>query len=230
MSWLQELLDIFQRRMGVDPQGSRTSSRVQNDFAGRCLRALRARKVPINVGNDVTNILYVEGCNTDGTPNRNRSNAFDDARIVLRVEETGLARILGAWEATTEPGAFWTAHRMNPAGAFHIPLGYQAVWKMGEYHGHPALVQVLPIHGTRDDNEDFSRVGDEPDFGQFGVHHHGSSGRTRDDMGRSSAGCQVGMEMAGHLAFIRLISTDRRYHDNPDMIWGSTVLAFSEVA
>jgi len=193
------------------------------DFASRIVAAMAARNYPISVGPDVLNIVYIEGCEPNGAPNKNRSNAFDSVRVVLRVLPDGSAKILGVWDAITHAGMYWEMHRMNPAGAFHIRLGQQTCWQMGRYHDMEALIQSAPIEGTRDANNDFSRGG--PDVrGDFGVHHHWGYNYPKDDVGRSSAGCQVGRTESGHNTFIALLKTDARYKRDHAFMWPSTVM------
>jgi lysozyme len=199
---------------------------AQNDFAGRVLAAMHAQGATVDVGPDVVNIVYVEGMSPDGIPNANRSNDFDCARIVLRVLLDGSAKILGAWKAVTHAGAYYEVHRLNPIGAFHINLGQQTAWTMGTYHGNPALLQSSPLSGTRDSNNDFKRGG--PVYrGDFGVHHHGSGSfsNTTDEIGRGSAGCQVGEDQDAHNnEFIPLLKSDSRYQADHNFMWSSTVL------
>ena len=39
--------------------------------------------------------------------------------------------ILGKWLATTEPGAYYTEHPVNPAGAARIEFGQYQAWRVG---------------------------------------------------------------------------------------------------
>lgn len=199
------------------PQAPASSS-----LADRIVAAMRQRGYEVFEGPDVVNICYVEGMNLDETSNANRHNAWDDLRVVFRYDQ-GKATILGKWEATTEPGAYWTDHPMNSDGAFHIALGQQTAWVMGEYHGHPALRQSGNLSGTRDKVKDYKRDGGHVN-GQFGVHHHAGYNYKKDDIGRSSAGCQVGRTTAGHDDFIRIVSADRRYKADKKFVWTSTVM------
>src|SRR6185503_12095481 len=48
------------------------------------------------------NLVYVEGANEDGSPNGNAPNRFNDRRILIRFE-SGVPKIVGNWEATSEP-------------------------------------------------------------------------------------------------------------------------------
>lgn len=189
--------------------------------AKRITQAMQAHGYRVDIGEDVMNIVYIEGMDLDGRPNGNRPNCWDDIRTLIRVHAGGQAEIIGAWDATTEPGQYWTDHPMNASGAFHIDLGQQTAWSLGEYHGSEALVQVRPLNGTRDGARHYARDGVHV-TGMFGVHHHKGYDYPKDNIGKSSAGCQVGRTVEGHLEFMRILRTDRRF--SPQYVWASTVL------
>jgi hypothetical protein len=210
----------------LPPPPKRTSS---EGFAAQIVRAMEALNYKVDRGPGELNVVYAEGTDVDGAPNTNRPNAFDDCRLLIGFE-SGRPTIVGAWEATTEPGKYWTENRMNADGAFHIALGQQQCWRRGTYHDMPALVEVEPVRGTRDDNEDYSRTGDAAAEGNFGVHHHGGYDYPRDDMGRSSAGCLVGRSVQGHARFMALIDGDPRQKADPARLWRATVLSAAQVA
>ena len=193
-------------------------------FTDRIITIMREQGYQVFVGEDVMNIVYIEGAEVKGgVPNKNRPNAFDDIRMLIRVQLDGSTKLLGMWDATTLPGRYWTQNRMNARGAFQIRLGQQSCWTMGSYHNQPALVQTYEIEGTRDNNEDYHRDG--PTYkGLFGVHHHGGYDYPHDDLGKSSAGCQVGRAIAGHLEFMKILKTDKRYQDNHNFVFTSTVM------
>lgn len=169
------------------------------------------------------NIVYIEGMDPDGKRNDNAPNVFNDLRILLAFEQEKPV-IKGIWEATTEPGRYWTEHPMNPGGAFRIAFGQYTAWQYGEYHGAPALIQAGKITGYRDANKDYKRDGDKTDTGDyFGVHHHGGYNYPHDDLGRSSAGCLVGRTVAGHAEFMRILATDPRYKANRNFMFTATI-------
>lgn len=188
----------------------------------KIIQAMRAHGYRVDQGNDVMNIIYVEGMNLDGMPNGNRPNCWDDLRTLVRVRDDGQAELLGAWDATTEPGQYWTENPMNEAGAFHIDLGQQTAWVTGMYHSAPALVQDKPLKGTRDGKRHYARDGVHVE-GVFGVHHHKGYDYPKDNIGKSSAGCQVGRTVAGHAEFWNILKTDKRFSQT--FVWTSTVLS-----
>ena len=208
----------------VSPQ-----TRPPLELADRIVAAMRRLNYQVDDDFGCLNIVYVEGMNSvDGTVNDNRANQFNDTRLLIQFIG-GKATIVGKWEATTEPGLYWTEHRMNPKGAARIKFGQYQSWMVGSYHGTPALLQVAPITVYRDDNEDFKRVGDREDTGMFGIHQHGGYDYPHNDLGRSSAGCLVGRTVVGHEAFMMLVKTDKRYVEDHNYHFWTAVIPVSEI-
>ena len=56
-----------------------------NDLALKVVKTMKSHNFPLFIGDNVTNIIYVEGMDTDGTKNSFRPNAFDCVRSVVRV-------------------------------------------------------------------------------------------------------------------------------------------------
>jgi hypothetical protein len=161
----------------------------------------------------------------DGAVNDDAPNRFNDARFVIRFVEDKPV-IAGAWDATTEPGKYWTENRMNPKGAARIAFGQYRAWQVGIHNSHhEALVQTGgPVTVHRDDNEDYIRPGDKTDTGYFGINLHHGYDLPRDDLGRSSAGCLVGRTVAGHQDFMRLVKSDPRYLADRHFVFTATIL------
>jgi peptidoglycan hydrolase-like protein with peptidoglycan-binding domain len=193
-------------------------------LAGRIIRAMQANGYWIARHPDCLNIVYVEGMDPDGTPNANRPNEFNDLRTVIRVGADGVPKIIGKWEATTEPSRRWTRDPMNPAGAARIKFGQYKAWALGTHHTHEALVQVAPITVCRDANKDYKRDGDKEDTGLFGVNQHWGYDLPRNDLGTSSAGCLVGRSTAGHREFMGIVKGDARFRVNPAYRFITTVM------
>jgi len=189
----------------------------KNDLAARIIKYLQAKSYYFATGNSEYNILYVEGMDADGTLNGDEPNEFNDRRMVLEFVN-GIPKIVGSWEATTEPGSHYTYHPMNPdKGAARIKFGQYKAWRMG-MHGavpHRALIQVAPISVHRDFNQDFSRVGDFVETGLFEVDQHWGYDYPRNDIAYASAGCLVGRTTQGHQEFLDIIEQDRRYLATP---------------
>ncbi len=200
-------------------------------------------KPPLKLGNDIAsrivkylllftnpkeyNIVYIEGINADWTLNNDAPNEFNDRRIVIEVVN-GVPKIVDNWEATTEPGKYYTYNPMNPKGAARIQFGQYKAWAVGT-HGtaepHEALVQVGDITVCRDFNKDFTRTGDKLDTGDnFYVNQHYGFDYPRNDIRLASAGCLVGRTREGHREFMAIIKQDRRYVANRKYVFYTSVI------
>ncbi|HAG79976.1 MAG TPA: peptidoglycan-binding protein, partial [Cyanobacteria bacterium UBA12227] len=129
----------------------------------------------IDRGPGEKNIIYVEGMYPDGQLNDDKANAWNDTRMVIEFKD-GKPVVLGKWEATTEPGRYYTMNPMNAGGVARIAFGQHRAWQLGR-HGqadpHEALVQTGgPLTVYRDLNKDGMRSGDRTDTGHFGVNQH----------------------------------------------------------
>jgi lysozyme family protein len=158
---------------------------------------------------DDQNVVSVEGMDPDGTPNNNRPNAFDDIKMVV----DGSGKIIGGpWEATTQPGVYWTEHPMADGGAFIIAKGPQCCWELGDYHG-PAWRQKenSVIYGTRDPNATYKRQGPPVKHGYIGVHHHRGYDLPRANISNAAAGCQVIRLNEKQLEFVNLTKQSARF-------------------
>lgn len=174
------------------------------------------------------NILYVEGCNPDGTANDNAPNRFNDLRVVLTFGADGRPSAQ-AWEGTTEPGTYWTMHGVSDEaarlGAARIAFGQYKAWRTGQHHGHDALVQTGgEVTVFRDLNRDFKRTGDRTYTGYFGINQHWGYDYPVNDLGQSSAGCLVGRTRVGHRAFMQVVWSDPRFKANPHYTFMTGVL------
>ncbi|MEG3843519.1 hypothetical protein [Microcoleus sp. herbarium14] len=173
------------------------------------------------------NIIYIEGADKNGTINSDKSNHFNDLRLVFAFNHRDDAVIEGAWEGTTEPGYWYTDNPMNPDGAARIAFGQYRSWQIG-IHGysdpHEALVQVGPVKVHRDYNRDMVRTGDAIDEGYFGINQHWGHDHPVDDIHTASAGCLVGRTRSGHRTFMELVRSDRRYVSRSDFIFTTAII------
>ncbi|MBW4607350.1 MAG: hypothetical protein KME22_09010 [Hassallia sp. WJT32-NPBG1] len=173
------------------------------------------------------NIIYLEGVNEDGSLNNDTPNEFNDRRIVIDFIND-CPRIVNHWQATTEPGGYYTYHPLNAGGAARIAFGQYRAWCVGT-HGnsepHEALVQVRPVTVCRDFNQDFKRTGDKLDTGHFGINQHHGYDAPVCDIKNTSAGCFVGRRRQGHREFMQLAKSDRRYQLDKNYLFYTTVIA-----
>ncbi len=188
---------------------------------------MTAEKYQIFRKSQEKNIVYVEGFNSNGTVNADEPNKFNDLRLVFEVNGYGEPEIIGGWEATTEPGYYYTDNPMNPNGAARIAFGQYKAWQVG-IHGvaepHEALVQVGSVRVYRDWNRDMMRTGDALDEGYFGINQHHGFDHPTDDIHTASAGCLVGRTRQEHQSFMRIIKQDPRYIANPNFVFTTTII------
>jgi hypothetical protein len=189
-----------------------------NDLASRVVKYMQQKKYHVATGAREFNIVYVEGMNPDGTLNDDKPNEFNDVRMAIEFIN-GKPKIADIWEGTTEPGRHYTVEApMDPKGAARIQFGQYKAWRMG-MHGrsnpHRALVQVAPVSVHRDFNQDFKRIGDFVDTGNFAINQHWGYDYPRNDVNVAGAGCLVGRSITGHKDFLSVIEQDKRYLATP---------------
>lgn len=216
------------KRISELPTGSEGPS--NSDLASRIIAAMEAKGYEISRNPGEINIVYIEGMSTDGTVNDDAPDRFNDLRLILRFDR-GQPTIVGMWEATTEPGRFWTHNRMNPKGTARIAFGQYTAWIVGIHNGnHEGLVQragTVTVH--RDTDENYIRPGDPMDTGYFGINHHHGYDLPKSEIGRASAGCLVGRSISGHQNFMRYVKSDPRYQRNPKFVFTATIMPAGEV-
>ncbi|MGQ4646780.1 peptidoglycan-binding protein [Lyngbya aestuarii] len=198
-----------------------------NNLASRIVSYMQQKGYQIFGGSGKYNIVYVEGINADGSLNNDASNQFNDRRMVLQILD-GTPKIVGNWEATTEPGRHYTMHPMSAKGAARIKFGQYQAWRVGT-HGnsepHEALVQSgseVTVH--RDLNQDFVRTNDKIDTGYFGINQHFGYDFPSNNIYKASAGCLVGRTRQGHREFMEVIKQDQRYQLNKGYSFYTTII------
>lgn len=147
------------------------------------------------------NIIYIEGMTINGQLNGDEPNQFNDVRAIFNRD-----RCIDCWQATCEPGSWYTDYPMNPEGAFRIAFGFhKKAWEIG-LHGnsdpHESLIQTEEVRGYRDYNGDMIRTGDRQVSGYFGINQHWGYDMPLTDIGQASAGCLVGRSRHGHREFM----------------------------
>lgn len=197
------------------------------NLANQIIKYMQAKNYTVFSGQKNYNIVYVEGMNENGTLNDDAPNVFNDRRIIIEVVND-VAAIVNHWQATTEPGDYYTYYPMNPNGAARIAFGQYQAWQVG-IHGnsepHEALIQVRRVEVCRDLNKDFKRTGDKREWGIFGINQHWGYDAPVGDIKNTSAGCLVGRRREGHREFMELVKSDRRYRMNNDYVFYTTVIA-----
>lgn len=192
---------------------------VDSSLASRILQYMQLKNYWIARPPGYLNIVYVEGMDQTGELNVNQPNEFNDRRMIISIED-GRPSLIGTWEATTEPGKYYTLN--PPSGVAHlgvarIEFGQYKSWHVGTHHGlsgtdnQEALVQAANITICRDLDKNYKRLGDRRYPGTFAINQHGGHGRPLNDIGRVSAGCLVGRTDSGHQQFMQIVKSDPRY-------------------
>ena len=199
----------------------------------KVLEYMRRKGYMVDTEPGCLNIVYLEGINSDFTPNRDEFDGWNDLSLIIDHDADGVPKILFSAVCTTEPGR---ASTMAPAAAMmggvaRIAFGQYRAWRVG-YHKrsrlldtHPALVQCAEVPVHRDVNRDGKRTGDPMGTG-YGINQHGTkqlySGKS---VGAWSAGCLVRRLWSDHETFMGFVKTDLRYQDDTRYIFYTTVIA-----
>lgn len=199
-----------------------------DDLAGVIIKYMLTKNYYVSTKTGEYNIIYVEGINADGTENNDAPNHFNDRRIVIEIVD-GIPKIVGNWEATTEPGMFYTLYPLNRKGAARIKFDQYKAWQVGPHitlstNQQKALIQVNNVTVHRDFDRNGIRTGDKLDEGLFGINQHHANGAPRHDIGKWGAGCFVGRTKEDHEKFMNLVMQDRRYKLNKNYIFWTTII------
>lgn len=236
-------LGEFQKRIGskqldaIDRDTARRLRQTQELFplkldlgyVSDIVRAMINHGYWINRHPACRNIVYVEGMLPGGVRNSNPPNRFNDLRALFSFNQSGAPTIIGEWEATTQPGRSYVLDPVEAKGAAQIrPKQYKS-WSVGMHNRnkpnrHEALVQVEDVDIYRDLNKDFQRTGDELYMGLFGINQHHGYDMSKDEVGKTSAGCLVGRSRGEHSEFMRLVKDDPRYVVNNGYRFITTIL------
>lgn len=193
--------------------------RPGKDFAGRIFTYMARNEQFFARLPGFLTIVYVEGANADGRPNRDLDDKWNDRRLVLRRDADGVPRIVHAAQATSEPGRAATIDpKRPPAGVARIAFGQFKAWQVGTHHPdlspprrHEALTQARSVTVFRDKDKNGRRTGDKAFTGRFGINQHSGLDHPTGTVGKASAGCLVARRDADHKAFMKLVKTDPRY-------------------
>ncbi|MCP4937129.1 MAG: hypothetical protein GY927_23710 [bacterium] len=209
----------------LTPSNPLPDIKPRNDWFDKVIAYMNQNNYWICRYPDAVNVVYLEGVDANGTLNDDKPNVFNDLRLVFSIDQTGQTDILGSWEGTTEPGAFFTQNPLNVKGAARIQFGQFKAWAIGIHNGsHEGLRQVKPITVHRDLNKDYIRTGDKIYSGLFGINQHWGYDHSKTNIGKASAGCLVGRTKSGHKKFMSIIKKDPRYQASPTYTFMTTVL------
>jgi hypothetical protein len=226
--------ETAKKLLSIDPaKPLEPTFKLTKSLASSIVRYMQSKKYFISIGPRRYNIVYIEGMGPTGTLNSDTPNCFNDARLVFQVLD-GVPTLIGGWEATTEPGFFYTDNPMNPKGAARIAFNQYKAWKVGIHFGggaepHEALVQEAPITVFRDKNRDMMRTNDPQETGIFDINQHWGYDLPYSNIKFASAGCLVGRMRASHRDFMKLIKQDSRYELNRNYLYYTTIIPGDEM-
>ena len=188
----------------------------------------RKQNWEVRDGEGKYNIFYVQGLFSNGVSNDNAPNEFNDSRFLVEVNPT--PRLVGAWEASIEPGSYYTKQPMNVEGAAHIQVpGQYKAWHIGKHKGRElALVQVAPVNIIRDKNRN-TKVdeGDLKEHSLIGANQHSANDQQFVD--GASAGCPVGRTSQGHQEFMRFLQQDADYKVDKNFIFSTSFISAKDL-
>ncbi|MEM7760951.1 MAG: hypothetical protein AAF298_22895 [Cyanobacteria bacterium P01_A01_bin.40] len=209
----------------LDRTGKLIRKSLPGSLAERVVACCEERGYSLDKGRGLVNLIGIEGMNLDGNPNKDVANVFNDL-IGCLVFENGQPKFRGLYIGTTEPGRYYTLHKLNAKGAARLEFGQQCCWQIGLHNGrYEALVQTGDrVKVRRDGNQDFSRAGDILDTGCFGINIHHGGNNPINNIGRYSAGCQVIRCQNDFAKFMRIVKSDLRWQTNPRHIFKYTLL------
>ncbi|MGB6301569.1 MAG: hypothetical protein WBF90_36060 [Rivularia sp. (in: cyanobacteria)] len=189
-------------------------------IAAALVNYARKQKWEVRTGERRYNIFYVQGMFPSGIKNDNKPNQFNDSRFLVEVNPT--PKLIGAWEASIEPGNYYIKQPMNSNGAAQIQIpGQYRAWRIGKHKGREiALVQVAPVNIIRDFNRN-SKVDkeDKKEYSLIGANQHSASDQKFVD--NASAGCPVGRTSKGHQEFMSYLQKDIDYQANNNFIFST---------
>ena len=212
------------------PRAPLAQPRLKGDWIDRVIDYMNRNNYWYSRFPGCRNIVYLEGADEDGAPNEDVFDQFNDLRAVFWFDDDGEISHR-EWQATTEPGAFYTRTPMNPKGAARIKFGQYKAWQVGVHNNdHEALTQAGPVTVHRDLNKDGKRTGDALDTGaEFMINQHHGWDTDRRSIKRTSAGCLVGRKIEGHREFMEIVKQDPRFRANSAYRFVATILPADKV-
>jgi predicted ribonuclease toxin of YeeF-YezG toxin-antitoxin module len=216
------------RIVGINFSANTDQPKSNSQIASALVDYAKKQNWEIRTGQGKYNIFYVQGMSPSGIRNDNAPNQFNDSRFLVEVNPT--PRLIGAWEASIEPGTHYTKQPMNPQGTAQIQVpGHYKAWRIGKHKNRElALVQVAPVDIIRDTNRNGKvDVEDEKEHSQIGANQHSASDQKLVD--EASAGCPVGRTSKGHQEFMSFLQQDLDYKNNKNFVFSTGFLAAKEL-
>jgi hypothetical protein len=225
--WFESKLQL-NRIAGINFSANSNKPQSSSNIAAVLVDYAKKQNWEIRTGQGKYNIFYVQGMFPNGIQNDNAPNRFNDSRFLVEVNPT--PRLVGAWEASIEPGSHYTKQPMNSQGTAQIQVpGHYKAWRIGKHKNRElALVQVAPVDIIRDKNRNGKLdEGDEKEYSQIGVNQHSASDQKLVDS--ASAGCPVGRTSKGHQEFMSFLQKDVDYKNNKSFTFSTSFIPAKEL-
>ena len=221
--WVEAKLQ-FNRIAFINDSTVSNKPKQADKIAAALVDYARKQNWEVRTGEKRYNIFYVQGMFPNGIQNDNAANKFNDSRFLVEVNPT--PRLVGAWEASIEPGNYYIKQPMNASGAAQIQVpGQYKAWRVGKHKVRElALVQVAPVDIIRDKNRN-GKVdeGDKKEHSLIGANQHSASDQQFVDA--ASAGCPVGRTSKGHQEFMRFLQEDADYKANKNFTFPTSFIS-----
>ena len=115
----------------LDQAGKPIRAIYPGSLAERVVACCEERGYRLDRGTGEINLIGIEGMDSDGTPNQDAPNVFNDL-IGCLIFENGRARFKGLYVGTTEPSRYYTIQDpQSPKGAARLEFGQQRCWQVG---------------------------------------------------------------------------------------------------
>ena len=139
--WFETKLQLT-RIAGISFSKTLNQPKQADKIAAVLVNYAHSQNWEVRTGERRYNIFYVQGMFPSGVRNNNKPNQFNDSRFLVEVNPT--PRLIGAWEASIEPGNYYVKQPLNNYGAAQIQVpGQYKAWRIGKHKGREiALVQV----------------------------------------------------------------------------------------
>ncbi|MEO0332166.1 MAG: hypothetical protein AAF223_10845, partial [Bacteroidota bacterium] len=111
--WFENKLQL-KRIAGISFSTTLNQPKEADKIAAVLVNYARSQNWEVRTGERRYNIFYVQGMFPSGIQNDNKPNQFNDSRFLVEVNPT--PRLVGAWEASIEPGNYYTKQPMNASG------------------------------------------------------------------------------------------------------------------
>lgn len=204
------------------PEVKPASIKPSDNFTENIINELLRQGFFISRGENRNNIIYIRGCNLDGTQNNNSNHTYNDLRLILIVEHDGYTYIKNRWMCAIDFGERQIRNYQTNKELFQVVIPQQTwAWIIGlnvvSDCYQEGLAQVRPIAIYKiSDNGDIIQ-----DYKNLGINQYGGN---IGKIGRYCAEPLAGEGVKQHEEFIDILKTDVRYLVNKNYVFATSFL------